>query len=215
MSGVAQVTGAVPGADHAPPTRAQLEAARDGTIDDVIAPGLAVLFCGINPGLYSGATGWHFARPGNRFWKTLYLAGFTDRVLDPSEQRLLLPLGLGLTNVVRRTTATAAELSDEELRAGAKRVRALVGQACPRWLAVVGISAYRAAFDDPRAQMGRQQASIGGTGIWVLPNPSGLNASYQLPQLAQAFEALRWVAIGSGFRTDPGNTKAPEGTADP
>lgn len=178
------------------PTRAELEAARDRPIEGVLAPHLRVLFCGINPGLYSGATGWHFARPGNRFWKTLHLAGFTDRVLHPSEQDALPGFGLGITNLVNRTTASAAELSDDELRAGGERLPALVGEWEPDWLAVVGISAYRVAFDDAKAQVGRQALTIGATGVWVLPNPSGLNAHYQVGELAAAFAQLREAAFG-------------------
>jgi double-stranded uracil-DNA glycosylase len=154
-----------------------------------------VLFCGINPGLYTTATGFHFGRPGNRFWKTLQLAGFTDRLLDPAEQELLLERGLGITNLVARTTATAAELAPAELRAGAAHLRALVERERPRWLAMVGIDAYRVGFDARRATIGRQDATIGATGIWVLPNPSGLNAHYQLPALAKAFAELRRVAF--------------------
>jgi len=209
----------VPRIAGARPTRAELEAARDLTIDDLIAPDLRVLFCGINPGLYSGATGYHFARPGNRFWKALHLAGFTDRVLDPSDGAVLLGRGLGITNLVGRTTATAAELSDQEFRAGAQRLRALVERERPRWLAMVGISAYRVGFSEPKAQVGRQATTIGATGVWVLPNPSGLNANYQLPQLAEAFGALRVVALDgeppATGPSGPGHTKAPEGTADP
>lgn len=178
------------------PTRADLEAARGRAIDEVLAPRLRVLFCGINPGLYSGATGWHFARPGNRFWKVLHLAGFTPRLLHPSEQGLLPTFGLGITNLVNRTTATAAELSDDELRAGGERLQRLVREWKPDVLAVVGISAYRTSFDQPRAQVGRQDLRIGPTEVWVLPNPSGLNANYQLPELVAAFAELRAAAFG-------------------
>ena len=177
-------------------TRADLEAARGRTIDDVAAPGLRVLFCGINPGLYSGATGFHFARPGNRFWTVIHLAGFTDRVLAPSEGALLLGRGLGITNLVGRTTATADELTPDELRAGGARLRALVAEVGPSWLAIVGISAYRVAFGAPGAPVGRQTATIGATRLWVLPNPSGLNAHYQLPALVEAFAALCVAAAG-------------------
>jgi TDG/mug DNA glycosylase family protein len=178
------------------PTAADLEAARDRAIDDVVGPNLKVLFCGINPGLYSGATGWHFARPGNRFWKVLHLAGFTDRVLHPSEQRALLDRGLGVTNLVRRTTANAAEMTDDELRHGAELLRSLVRENRPEWLAVVGVSAYRVAFGLPRATIGPQAEPIGETRLWVLPNPSGLNANYQIPELVTAFAALRAAAFG-------------------
>jgi TDG/mug DNA glycosylase family protein len=176
------------------PTPADVEAARGRSIADLIAPGLRVLFSGINPGLWSGATGFHFARPGNRFWRVLYLAGFTDRVLAPSEGAELLAVGLGITNVVQRTTASESELSRDEFRAGAERLRDLVAQYRPTWLAIVGIGAYRSAFDDPKATIGRQALRLGDTGLWVLPNPSGLNASYQLPALVEAFAELRATA---------------------
>jgi TDG/mug DNA glycosylase family protein len=177
------------------PTRAEQEAARDRTLEDIVGPDLRVLFCGINPGLYSGATGWHFARPGHRFWKGLHGAGFTDRVLHPSEQALLPDYGLGITNLARRTTATADELTADELRAGAERLRALVRQWKPDWLGVVGIAAYRTAFDAPAAVVGRQDLTIDATRVWVLPNPSGLNAHYQVPELVAAFRELREAAF--------------------
>jgi TDG/mug DNA glycosylase family protein len=176
------------------PTLAELTAARDKTIPDVVAPGLRVLFAGINPGLYSAATGYHFARPGNRFWPTLYAAGFTDRVLRPEEQQQLLPLGLGITNVVARATARADELTPAEIRAGARVLTAKVERLAPRWLAVVGITVYRTAFDRPGATTGRQEQTLGGTGLWVLPNPSGLNALWTGPKLTEAFGDLRLQA---------------------
>jgi double-stranded uracil-DNA glycosylase len=178
------------------PTRAELAAAVDKTVRDVIAPDLRVLFCGINPGLYTAATGHHFARPGNRFWPTLHAAGFTDRVLDPSEERELLALGYGITNVVPRTTATAAELSAAELAAGGTALRRKVLRWRPRVLAVLGVTAYRAAFAHPDATLGRQETRIGETDVWVLPNPSGLNAHYQLDRLAELFRALHRYAAG-------------------
>lgn len=177
------------------PTRAEQEAARDRTLEDIVGPDLRVLFCGINPGLFSGATGWHFARPGNRFWRVLHEAGFTDRVLHPSEQSLLPHFGLGITNLARRTTATADELTADELRAGAERLRTLVGRWKPDWLGVLGISAYRIAFDAPTAAIGRQDLTMDGTQVWVLPNPSGLNAHYQVPELVTAFRELREAAF--------------------
>ena len=177
------------------PTRAEQEAARDRTLEDIVGPDLRVLFCGINPGLYSGATGWHFARPGNRLWRVLNEAGFTDRVLHPSEQGLLPHFGLGITNLARRTTATAAELTADELRTGAERLRAVVRHWKPDWLSVVGISAYRIAFDAPTAVVGRQDLAIAETRVWVLPNPSGLNAHYQVPELVAAFRELREAAF--------------------
>ena len=176
------------------PTAEELQRAKDRTIPDLIAPGLKVLFCGINPGLYSGATGLHFARPGNRFWPALYAAGFTDRLLHPSERHELLEAGHGITAIVRRTTATAAELSDEEYRAGRKALERKVRKYSPRWLAVLGIGAYRVGFDKPKAVIGPQDERIGSTRIWILPNPSGLNANHQLPQLAEMFRELRAAA---------------------
>jgi double-stranded uracil-DNA glycosylase len=172
------------------PTRAELAAAVNATLKDVIAPGLDVLFCGINPGLYSGATGHHFARPGNRFWPALHAGGFTDRVLMPWEKELLLEQGVGITNIVARTTATAAEVTREELMDGRRRLERKVRRYAPRWLAVAGIGAYRIAFDSPRAVVGPQERTIGATGIWVLPNPSGLNAHHQPRDLARAFREL-------------------------
>ena len=173
------------------PTPAELRAARGRTVPDLIAPRLRVLFVGINPGLYSGAVGHHFARPGNRFWKVLHAAGFTDRVVSPFDERLLLARGLGITNVVRRTTAAAAELSDDELVAGARRLEAKVARHRPRIVAFLGLQAYRIALDRPRARVGRQAERLGGAAVWVLPNPSGLNAHYQLPALARLFRRLR------------------------
>jgi TDG/mug DNA glycosylase family protein len=177
------------------PTRAELIAAADRSVADVTAPGLAILFCGINPGLYTAAVGHHFARPGNRFWPVLHAAGLTPRVLAPSEQRLLLDLGLGITNVARRASATADELAPDELVRGGRELRAKVRRLRPRWLAVLGIGAYRAAFGKPRAALGRQVETIGDTGLWVLPNPSGLNAHYQREDLARLFGELRDAAL--------------------
>ncbi|WIV59728.1 G/U mismatch-specific DNA glycosylase [Amycolatopsis nalaikhensis] len=173
------------------PTKDQLAAAHNKTIEDVIAPDLDVLFCGINPGLYSGALGQHFARPGNRFWPALHAGGFTPRLYKPSEQEDLLKLGLGITNVVPRTTARADELTDDELREGGKRLAAKVLEYHPRWLAVVGITAYRTAFGFPKAQVGPQEHKIGETRVWVLPNPSGLNAHWTPTALGQEFAKLR------------------------
>jgi TDG/mug DNA glycosylase family protein len=178
------------------PTSWDLTAARDKTIPDVAAPGLRVLFAGINPGLYSAATGYHFARPGNRFWPALHAAGFTDRVLRPEEQQQLLALGLGITNVVARATARADELTPAEIRAGAQVLTAKVERLAPRWTAIVGITVYRTAFDRPGAATGRQEQAVGGAGLWVLPNPSGLNASWTMPRLVAAFTELRVAAAG-------------------
>src|SRR3712207_1556115 len=154
------------------PTKEDLIAAADKTISDVIAPNLKVLFCGINPGLYSGATGHHFARPGNRFWPVLHRAGFTDRLLTPGDDEALLGAGIGITNLVERATATADELSADELRAGAARLERKVRRWGPRALAVLGISAYRTAFRRPRATVGLQPESVGAAVTFVLPNPS-------------------------------------------
>ena len=181
------------------PTRAELLAAVDRTVRDVIAPDLRVLFCGINPGLYTAWTGHHFARPGNRFWPALHAAGFTDRLLDPGEERLLLASGYGITNVVARTTATAAELAPGEFVAGGRRLAAKVRRYRPRVLAVLGVTAYRAAFDRPAATVGRQADTIGETVVWVLPNPSGLNAGWSAARLTEAYAELRQAALG-----DPG-----------
>ncbi len=158
---------------------------------DVIAPNLTVLFCGINPGLYTAAIGCHFGRPGNRFWPTLHAAGFTPRLFDPREQLGLLPLGYGITNVVARTTATADELSTGEIVAGGEILTAKVLEFTPKFLAVLGIGAYRTAFKKPKAAIGLQPDTIGETRVWVLPNPSGLNAHYQRDELAEVFRELR------------------------
>lgn len=173
------------------PTRADLLASKDKTVPDVIAPGLRVLFCGINPGLYSGATGHHFARPGNRFWPTLHQAGFTPRLLDPSEERELLTFGWGITNLVRRATATADELSPDELVAGRRRLAAKVKRYQPKVIAVLGISAYRTAFAEKKVALGPQPEQLSNAIVWVLPNPSGLNAHYQLADLVAHFRTLR------------------------
>ncbi len=181
------------------PSPADLAAARNRTIPDVLpAPGqpLRVLFCGINPSLYSAATGWHFARPGNRFWPALAGSGFTPRRLAPAEQDLLPGYGLGITNLVARATAQAAELTPAEIRAGADRLLALVAQARPRVLAIAGVTAYRTAFACPRANFGPQPAALGSARVWVLPNPSGLNAHKTLPMLAADFGELRKAVDG-------------------
>lgn len=173
------------------PTKEQLLAATEKTVRDVIAPNLRVLFCGINPGLYTAAVGHHFARPGNRFWPALYAAGFTDRVLSPFEERELLKSGYGITNVVSRATASADLLTKGEIVAGGERLRAKVQRYRPRVLAVLGLGAYRTAFNHPKATVGRQEDSIGDAILWVLPNPSGLNANYQAADLARLFRELR------------------------
>ena len=178
------------------PTRTELAAARDRTIPDVVGPGLRVLFCGINPSLYSGATGHHFARPGNRFWPALHRSGFTSRQLHPSEQDELLRHGLGVTNLVQRATARADELTAAELTEGSRRLDTLVRRYEPRTVAVVGVTAYRTAFDRTQAVVGAQPERLGDALLWVLPNPSGLNAHYQLPELAAEFSALRERVAG-------------------
>jgi TDG/mug DNA glycosylase family protein len=177
------------------PTKEELAEARGRTVPDVAAPDLDILFCGINPGLYSGAVGHHFARPGNRFWKALHLAGLTGPVLSPFDERKLLERGLGITNLVERATASAGELSAEELERGAGRVRAKVCRLRPRVIAFLGMSAYRVAFDRPGASLGPQAESICGAAVWVLPNPSGLNAHYQLPELGRLFGELRSAVL--------------------
>ena len=176
------------------PTKEQLIAAEGKTVADVIAPHLRVLFCGINPGLYTAAVGHHFARPGNRFWPALYAAGFTDRLVSPFDERELLTSGYGITNVVMRTTATADRLSREELREGGQLLATKVRRYLPRVLAILGLGAYRTAFEKPKAVIGRQEEMIGETVIWVLPNPSGLNAHYQAKQLGSLFSELRAAA---------------------
>ena len=178
------------------PTTAELAAARDKRVKDVIAPDLRVLLVGINPGLYSAAVGHHFARPGNRFWPTLAASGLTPRIFSPSEERELLSLGVGITNIVARTTARADELTGAELVEGAARLTAKVRRYRPRVVAVLGITAYRTAFGRARAALGPQEARIGSSHLWVLPNPSGLNAHHQLADLAREFGKLRVAAFG-------------------
>ena len=178
------------------PTKAQVLAAAGRTLPDVIAPGLKVLFVGINPGLYTAAIGHHFGRPGNRFWPVLHRAGFTPRQLRPFEERELLPLGLGITNFVARATAAASELSPDELKAGAAELERKAGEFRPRFVAVVGVQAYRVGFGRPKAGIGFQPETLAGAALWVLPNPSGLQAHYQLPELVWLFAELREAAAG-------------------
>lgn len=160
-------------------------------LPDLIGPGLRVLFCGINPGLVSAATGQHFARPGNRFWPALHRSGFTPRQLRPDEQGELLTYDLGLTNLVDRATARADELARAEIVAGGELLAEKVLRFEPDWLAVVGVTAYRAAFREPKTAIGRQERRFGKTSVWVLPNPSGLNAHFTLDTLAASFAELR------------------------
>lgn len=173
------------------PTAAELLAAKDKTVPDVIAPGLRVLFCGINPGLYTAAIGHHFGRPGNRFWPVLHRAGFTERLLWPYEERELLKLGYGITNVVDRASAAAEELAPEEYAEGGRKLAAKLRKYRPAVLAVLGVGAYRAAFQRPKAKVGKQDEPLEGAAVWVLPNPSGLNANYQMDRLVEVFGKLR------------------------
>jgi len=195
------------------PTRAEIAAASDTTIEDVIRPGLRVLFCGINPGLYSAATGHHFARPGNRFWPALHRGGFTPRQLHAAEQQQLLSYGLGITNIVARASTRADELTRAEIVAGGAILKDKVRRYRPGWLAVLGIGAYKTAFDArtdrerrasagfassaraPRINIGSQPEPIGDTRVWVLPNPSGLNAHYTLDALTAEFAKLHDAAM--------------------
>lgn len=172
------------------PTKAEIQAAYNQVVPDVIGPDLQILFCGINASLYSAAVGHHFARPGNRFWKTLYWAGFTDRLFSPAEDRELLELGYGVTNIVDRATARADELSSTELILGYQALAAKVERYKPRFLAILGISAYRTAFQHSKAKMGQQDKKLHQTIIWVLPNPSGLNAHYQIDDLGRVYREL-------------------------
>jgi TDG/mug DNA glycosylase family protein len=183
------------------PTPQQIAAARGRKVPDLLAEDLNVLFVGINPSLYSAAVGHHFARPGNRFWPALHAGGFTDRLLSPSEGSLLVTQGYGITNLVERATAAADELSAEELRAGAQRLVRKVHRFRPRFLAFLGVTAYRTAFGIPKAGLGLQPQPLAGVPTWVLPNPSGLNAHHQLGDLAQLFAQLRKAVPPSGSRS--------------
>jgi TDG/mug DNA glycosylase family protein len=176
------------------PTKDEIRAAYGRRVPDVIAPRLRVLFVGINPGLYSGAVGHHFARPGNRFWPVLHKAGFTDRQIAPSEERALLRHGYGITNIVSIATAAADELDARQLASGGRRLAAKIRRYRPRVVAVLGLAAFRLAFNRPKAVFGPQEERIGSSLIWVLPNPSGLNASYQLPALTRLFQKVRQAA---------------------
>jgi TDG/mug DNA glycosylase family protein len=178
------------------PTARQIASAHGKEVPDVLAPGLRVLFVGINPGLYSAAVGHHFARPGNRFWPALHAGGFTERVYSPFEDGDLPALGYGITNVVARATAGADELSDEEMRAGALVLERKVRKYRPQVVAFLGVGVYRTAFNRPKAKLGRQEEKLAGAEVWVLPNPSGLNAHYDLTELAQLFRQLRRALEG-------------------
>lgn len=177
--------------DKFKPTKEDLRDAVNRTTEDLIDENLKVLFCGINPGLYSAATGFHFARPGNRFWKVLHLSGFTDRQLHPSEEHELLENGYGITSFVKRTTARADELSPEEIVEGGKLLEKKIEKYKPHFLAVLGIGAYKTAFQKPKAELGLQKEKIGRTKIWLLPNPSGLNAHYQINDFVKLFIELK------------------------
>ena len=176
------------------PTPEEIRAAEGKTIRDVIANELDVLFCGINPSLYTAAVGHHFARPGNRFWPALHASGFTPRLFAPSEEQGLLELGLGITNLVARATARADQLRPEEIRRGAETLRRKVLERRPRFLAVLGVQSFRLGFDEPGASVGPQERSLAGTRVWLLPNPSGLNAHYTPAALAEEFRKLRIAA---------------------
>jgi len=177
------------------PSKEELQAAYGRTVPDLVRPGLPVLLCGINPSLWSGAVGLHFASPSNRLWPTLHASGWTDRRLDPAETQAILDAGLGITNLVARATARADELTDAELRAGLPVLADLAERLRPRWIAFLGLTAYRTATGLRQAQVGVQDHRIGPAGVWLLPNPSGLNASWQLPRLAETYAALRTAAL--------------------
>ncbi len=185
---------AMPALSPFKPSKADLLAARDKTVPDILATGLSVVFVGINPGLYTAAIGHHFGRPGNRFWPALHAGGFTPRLLTPFEENDLLTLKLGITNVVPRATATAEEITLDEFSAGGRLLDKKIRKFRPRTMAVLGIGAYRAAFGQPKAALGLQEESIGDTAIWVLPNPSGLNAHFSAADFGSLFAELRrWI----------------------
>jgi len=185
------------------PSLEQILASRGRTIPDLISPGLKILFSGINPSLYSAAVGHHFARPGNRFWPALHAAGFTPRLFSPFEGPMLLDLGYGITNVVERSTASADELAVEEFVEGGRRLEAKILEHSPRIVAFLGITAYRSAFGRLRAAIGPQPELIADSVLWVLPNPSGLNAHYRLADLARLYEELRRAGEACVSRSQP------------
>jgi TDG/mug DNA glycosylase family protein len=189
------------------PAPGELEAARGKVVPDVVADDLRLLVVGINPGLWTAWSGHHFARPGNRFWTALHAAGLTDRVLDPSEERLLLDRGIGITNMVPRTTAAASELSPEEIRVGGERLAALISRHRVRTVAILGMGAYRTAFGRPRARMGRQDEPLAGATVWVIPNPSGLQARYGVDEIAGLLREA-WATSAT-----PGMDNPPSGPA--
>jgi double-stranded uracil-DNA glycosylase len=173
------------------PTADEVRAAVGRSIPDLIAPGLTVLFCGINPGLYSAAARCHFARPGNRFWPALHLAGFTPRLLKPQDREEMIEAGYGITSLVRRATAKARDLEPAELLAGRQRLTRTIRTYRPQWIAVLGVGAYRTAFGDPRATIGPQPHTVDGARAWILPSPSGANGSYPLVELIRQLRAFR------------------------
>jgi TDG/mug DNA glycosylase family protein len=173
------------------PTPEEMATARERKVPDVIAPGLKILLCGINPGLYSAATGHHFARPGNRFWPALYAGGLTPRLLSPFEEEELLQWGIGLTNIVERTTVRADELSKDELIAGARALERKVRRYKPRIVTILGLGAYRTGFARPKAKLGLQDHQIGKTQVWLLPGPSGLNAHFTPKGLAKVVREFK------------------------
>jgi double-stranded uracil-DNA glycosylase len=176
------------------PTRDELAAAVDKTVDDVIGPGLRVLFCGINPGLWSGAVGHHFAHPSNRFWKALQASGFTDEVLAPADEGELLEVGVGITNLVPVATRSAAELRPDQLRRGVQELEAKARRWRPRVVAFLGLTAYRIGFDRRHATVGPQPERLGDVTLWVLPNPSGAQAHYPFDRLVAELGVLRQAA---------------------
>jgi TDG/mug DNA glycosylase family protein len=182
----------------AKPSKAELQSAYGALVPDLVAPGLSVLLCGINPSLWSGATGYHFANPSNRLWPVLHGSGWTPRRLHPSETADVLRAGIGITNLVRRATARADELTDDEVREGLPAVAALAERWQPTWLAFLGMTAYRTATGNRQAQVGPQKERLGSVPVWLLPNPSGLNASWQLPRLVEAYAELRAAAVSPG-----------------
>ncbi|MDQ2665811.1 MAG: G/U mismatch-specific DNA glycosylase [Gemmatimonadota bacterium] len=192
----------VPSGMHKP-TADALRAAAGRPIPDIIAPGLDILFCGVNPGLYSAATGRHFARPGNRFWPALHMAGFTRRLLAPHENHEILEEGYGITSLVHRATATAREVLPAELVTGGRRLVRTARTYRPRWIAVFGVGAYRIAFDNLRARVGPQQEQLAGAHVWLLPSPSGANGSYPLVDLVHELRTFHEAVARSG----PGGQK--------
>jgi TDG/mug DNA glycosylase family protein len=187
-----------PSRDRKPPTRDELEAARGRTVPDLVHPDMSVLLVGINPSLWSGHAGYHFARPANRLWRTLHEAGFTDRLLHPSETAELRAARIGITNFVQRSTARADEVEPDEIRAGVARLRRVVRKWRPAHIAFLGVTAYRIAFDAPTAKVGPQDERFEGAQVWLLPNPSGLNAHYQQPQLNAGYGELRQALAAEG-----------------